>query len=56
MRWIDMKEAINMSLQELNRAVEDKALWTSFIHRIDRSQGQLSSTKHMCLNQINTQN
>ena len=37
MRWIDsIKEAIGMSLQKLSRAVEDRRLWTSLIHRVTR--------------------
>ena len=39
MRWIDsIKEAIGMSLQELSRAAEDRASWTSLIHRVTKSQ------------------
>ena len=42
MRWIDpIKEAIGLSLQELSRAVEDRTLWTSLIHRVTRSRSQL---------------
>ena len=37
MRWTDfIKEATGMSLQELSRAVEDRALWMSLIQRIAR--------------------
>lgn len=43
MKWIeDVREAIGVSLQELSRALEDRTLWTSLIHRIDRSQSQLN--------------
>ena len=39
MRGVDSKkEAIGRSLQKLHRAVEDKTLRTSFIHRVARSQ------------------
>ena len=33
-----IKEATSMSLQGLSRAVEDRTLWTPFIHRVARSQ------------------
>lgn len=34
-KWIDsIKEPRDMSLQTLSRAVEDRTLWTSFIHRV----------------------
>ena len=38
-KWIDFtKEGIGKSLQEeLSRAVEDRTLWTSLVHRIARS-------------------
>lgn len=35
-----------MSLQELSRALEDRTLWTSVIHRASKSQSQLNSVKH----------
>lgn len=39
MKWMDsLKEDIGMNLQELSIAVEDRALWTSLIHRLTRSQ------------------
>lgn len=39
MRWIDyIKEAIGVSLQQLSRAVEDRTLWTPFIHSVPRGQ------------------
>ena len=45
MRWIDsIEEAIGMSLQELSRAVEDRTLWTSLIHRVARSWRPLHGT------------
>ena len=35
MRWSDsLQEAIGMRLQELSRALEDRALWTSLIHSV----------------------
>ena len=38
MRWIDpIKEVTGRSLQERNRAVEDRTLWLSLIHRVTRS-------------------
>ena len=38
-RWIDsIKKARGMSAQELSRAVEDRTLWTSLIHRVARSR------------------
>ena len=38
-RWIDsINETISMSLQELSRAVEERMLWISLIHRVTRSQ------------------
>lgn len=34
-RWTDsIKEATGMSLQELSRAVGDRTLWPSLIHRV----------------------
>lgn len=46
MRLIDsLKEAMGMSLQELSRAIADRTLWTSFIHR---GQGvRVGSTAHV---------
>ena len=44
-RWIDsLWEAIGISLQELNRAVEDRTLWTSLIHGVPRHRSRLDST------------
>lgn len=38
MRWIDsIKEAIDMCLQDLSRAVENRTLWSLLIHRVTRS-------------------
>ena len=43
MRQVDpIKKAIGMCLQELSRAVEDRTLWTSLIHRVTRNQSQLN--------------
>ena len=39
MRWIDsIKAAMGIGLQDLSRAVEDRTLWTSLIHRVTRTQ------------------
>lgn len=36
-RWTDsIREATDVSLQELSSAVEDGTLWTSLIHRVAR--------------------
>lgn len=44
LRWFDcIKEAIGLSLQELSRAVEDRTLWTSLIHRVARRWSPLKS-------------
>lgn len=49
MRWIGfMKQAIGMSLQELTRAVEDKTLWISLIHRVTRSQNEFNNMWNTC--------
>lgn len=35
MKWFNfIKEAIDVSLQELSQAAKDRTLWTSFIHRV----------------------
>ena len=39
-----MKEAMGLSLQELNRVVEIRTLWTSLIHRVGRRQKKFDST------------
>ena len=38
-----VKEAIDLSLQKLSRALEDRTLWTSLIHRVTGSQSQPDS-------------
>ena len=39
MSWIySIKEAIGMCLQELSKAIENKVVWASLIHRVPRSQ------------------
>ena len=37
-----LKEAVDLSLREPSRAAEDRALWTSVIHSIPKSQSQLN--------------
>lgn len=45
MRWIEsIHEVIRVSLQELSRAVEDRTLWISLIHRVSRKWNQLNGT------------
>lgn len=40
-RWSDsIKEATGVSPQELSRAVEDRILWTSLIHRAARTHSR----------------
>ena len=42
MRWIaSIKEAPGVSLQELSRAVEEKILETSLVHRVTKSWNHL---------------
>ena len=39
MRWTDsIKEATEMSLQELSKAVEDQTAWASLTYRVGRSR------------------
>ena len=41
--WIgSIKEAEGLSLQELSRAVEDKTVWMSLVHRVARNQHQVN--------------
>ena len=43
--WTDSrKEGTGTSLQELSRAVEDRTLWASLIHRVTRSRSRLNGT------------
>ena len=44
-KWVDaIKEAIGSSLQELSRAVEDRAFWKLLINRVTINQRQLDGT------------
>ena len=46
-RLVDsIKEVTATRLQQLSRATEDRAWWTSPIHRVTKSLSQFSSTKH----------
>lgn len=42
-----IKEAVGTILHELSRAVEDKILWTPFIHRVSRTQSHVTHTIHI---------
>lgn len=41
MAWLQERSQ-RPDLQELSRAAEDRAVWTSFIHGVSRSQSQLN--------------
>lgn len=46
-RWNDsIKGATDTILQEVSRAVEDRILWTSLIHRVAKRQGHTTHTQY----------
>lgn len=45
-RWIEIKEFTVFSMQDLSRAVNDRAFWRPLIDKVAISQKQLDSTKH----------
>ena len=43
MRWLDgIANSTDMSLSKLQEIVKDRAAWHAAIHRVKKSQGQLS--------------
>lgn len=48
MRWLDsMKEAITLSLQDRNKAVNDRTFWTILIYRITIGRKQFDGSSYI---------